>query len=78
MYRVFQKNPVTNEWRNLGEFEGANQSVAINAAGGGNDGEEFFAMPSRSYHPVKFERVEVTRTRMVASEAGDDGDEEEA
>lgn len=64
MYRVFVKHADGN-WHDLGEFEGASQHAVISQASGNYQGEEFFAVPSRSFHPVKYEEETVTRRRIT-------------
>jgi hypothetical protein len=59
-YRLFELNPVTNEWIDRGWVEGSGQQDVIRKSRG-DSGGEFFVVPQTSYHPVKVGREEVVK-----------------
>lgn len=56
-YRLFKKNPITNEWADQGWSDGSGQQDVIRKHR--EDGTEFFTVPERSFHPVKTGKREV-------------------
>jgi hypothetical protein len=69
-YRLFEKNPVTNEWVDRGWKEGDGQKEVLRA--NAVQGSEYFAVPATSFHPVRLSEVTVTRW-----EFSEDGAQEE-
>jgi hypothetical protein len=63
------KNNLTNEWRVLGESESKSQNAAIKDVAGEQEGD-FAAVPTRSWQPIRVERVTVTR--RVTTYVGDE------
>ena len=66
MYRVFEKNPITNEWIDRGDHDGNDQRSAINKARGKSEGE-FFAVPESSFHPVRVGKEEIVRWKFESA-----------
>ena len=58
-YRVFEKNPVTNEWVDKDWQEGTGQQDVIRKVGAA--GNSYFVVPESSFHPVKIATAEVVR-----------------
>lgn len=59
-YKPFQKNPITNEWRELDWVEADSQQAAMRQVAESPD-TEYFVVPASSYHPAKLTRVESVR-----------------
>ena len=77
MYTVFVQNPVTAEWRVLGQSEAGNQRAAIKEVAQEAEGI-FAAIPTRSWHPVKIEKVVQERVSYAEFTPGDEQPVEEA
>ena len=70
MYRVFELNPITNEWIDRGYVEGKSQQAAIKAHNPQAEGQ-FFAVPESSYHPVNVGKKEVVRWTYTAADGSE-------
>ena len=76
-YRVFEKNPITNEWVDKDFAEGNGQQDVIRKVG--VPGNSYFVVPETSFHPVTIAKVEVVRWQYgEGTGAPEDGGEAEA
>lgn len=67
MYRVFELNPITNEWIDRGWSEGKSQQAAIKKYNPQAEGQ-FFAVPESSFHPVVVGKQEIVRWTYTAAD----------
>ena len=72
-YRLFEKNPVTNEWVDKDFVEGTGQQDVIRK--NGIAGNSYFVVPESSFHPVTIATVEVVRWQYDNGAPEEEADE---
>lgn len=77
-YRLFELNPITNEWVDKGFHEGNGQEDTLRKSKDVKEGNTYVLMPATSYHPVTLAKIETVRYAWQYGMPGTEAEELQA